>query len=190
MTELTQQITDIARRVEPKLHKPVVLVGMMGSGKSHVGSIIAKAMGLAHRDSDSLIERSQGLTIAEIFAAEGEARFREIERDTIEGLLQEGISVISTGGGCLTIPETAQAIRESGISVWLRAPVEVLYDRVKHSSHRPLIRGENPQGRLADLLAEREPLYGRADIVVDDPLEGAEALALATLRLLEGYLKP
>lgn len=190
MTELTQQITDIAGRVQPKLHKPVVLVGMMGSGKSHVGSIVAKALGLPHRDSDNLIERAQGLKIAEIFAAEGELRFRALERETIEGLLQDGVSVISTGGGCLTIPETAQAIREGGISVWLRAPVEILYDRVKHSTNRPLIKGENPQARLAALLAEREPLYGRADIVVDDPLEGAEALALATLRLLEGYLKP
>ncbi len=189
MTDLGPKITDIARRVEPRLGKPLVLVGMMGSGKSHVGAIIAKALGLAHRDSDHLIERVEGRKIADIFTANGEAYFRAAERDMIKCLLAEGVSVISTGGGCLTVPETALAIREGGISVWLRAPVEVLYDRVKHATHRPLIHGENPRERLAALLVEREPLYRGADIVVDDPLEGPEVLALSTLRLLEGYLK-
>lgn len=188
MEDLALTISDVSGRVRPKLTKSIVLIGMMGSGKSHVGSLLAKALGLPHRDSDTLIEREERRKIADIFSTEGEAAFRVLERRMIERLLGEDLSVISTGGGCLIVPETLQAIAKNGISVWLNAPVDVLFERIKNSRNRPLMDAENPRQRLEDLLEERKNLYAQADLVVEDPLAGIEALVLKVLITLEGYL--
>lgn len=189
MMDLPRKTAESAQLVRPMLTKPVVLVGMMGSGKSHAGALLAKALGVPHKDSDTLIEQEAGRKIADIFSGEGEGAFRLLERNTIVRLLAQGVSVISTGGGCLTVPETAHAIHKGGLSVWLRAAPDVLYERVKHAKHRPLINRENPRELIEALLAEREPLYARADLVVDDPLEGVEVLVLAILTALERYVQ-
>lgn len=188
MTDLSNDMQMLACRVRKRLCKPVVLTGMMGSGKSHVGSILARLLEVEHQDSDGLLEKQEGRKVSDIFAQDGEAAFRTLERGVIEKLIRGGVSVISTGGGCLTVSEVARLIREEGVSVWLKAPVEVLYERVRHTKYRPLINCDDPKGRLAALLAEREPLYSQADVIIDDPLEGADVLALCVLKGLEGYL--
>ncbi len=150
------------------LNKPIVLVGMMGCGKSHIGKALAKDLGVIFCDSDSLIEEQQGKSIAQIFDESGEAGFREIEFKVIADLLDSGQCVISTGGGALTTPETLENVSNYGVSVWLNPDVETIWGRVKNDKTRPLLQCDNPRAKLEELLAAREHLYKQADIEVDN----------------------
>lgn len=188
MSEQLFQPSVLADSVRLRLNKPVVLVGMMGSGKSHAGSILSSLLGLAHHDSDKLIEKNEGRTISDIFEQNGEAVFRSLEHAAIVELLDRGPCVLSTGGGCVTIPQTLAAIHDKGISVWLKADVDTLYDRLKKSRNRPLLDCEDPKERLSNLLAQREGLYASADIAVDSPQGGVESLVFNILKALDEYL--
>lgn len=149
------------------LHKPVVLVGMMGSGKSAVGTALAKRLGVSFRDSDAEIERAAAASIAEIFARDGEAFFRAREAEVIARLLGEVPAILSTGGGAYLRPETRALISRHGVAVWLRADVELLWARVKHKDTRPLLRTKDPKKTLSDLLEARQGAYEQADLVAD-----------------------
>ncbi len=163
--------------IQGKLTKPIVLVGMMGSGKSHAGRLLAKAFDLPFYDSDQLIEQQQQRTIPEIFEAFGEKYFRLLEMEKISSLLDQGTGVISTGGGCLTTPAILTDIKARGLSLWIKADVDALYERLKNASNRPLLDCEDPKQKLHDLFEKRKDLYSQADLVVEDPLEGVEMLA-------------
>jgi len=149
------------------LRRTVALVGMMGAGKSSVGRRLAARLNVPFRDADEEIEAAAGCSIAEIFERFGEAEFRNGERRVILRLLKESPHVLATGGGALTDPVTRDEIAASTVSVWLRAPLALLLSRVERRGTRPLLRQGNVAEKLERLLAEREPLYAQADIVVD-----------------------
>jgi shikimate kinase len=144
--------------------RPIVLVGMMGSGKSSVGRRLAARLGLRFFDADDEIEAAAGRSIADIFADYGETQFRDGERRVIARLLDQGRCVIATGGGAFAQPQTRTLIKERGLSVWLDVPVPVLVDRVSRRNHRPLLRDKDPAMVLTGLLKEREPAYAEAAV--------------------------
>lgn len=150
-----------------RLEKTLVLVGMMGSGKTAVGTALADLLGVPFVDSDREIEAAAQLTIAEIFERYGEAFFRRKEAQVLGRLLEGPPRVLATGGGAFLRAENREAIAAAGaVSVWLDAPLEVLWRRVRHKTTRPLLRTEDPRGTLARLLAERAPVYALADVAV------------------------
>lgn len=146
--------------------RSIVLVGMMGAGKSSIGRRLAARLGLSFVDADAEIETAAGMTIPDIFAARGEADFRAGEARVIARLLESGPQVLATGGGAFMNESTRAAIAAKGISVWLRAEFDVLMRRIKRRQDRPLLKTENPGATLRHLLAERDPVYATAELSV------------------------
>ena len=154
--------------------RTIVLIGLMGAGKTAVGRRLAGRLGLPFIDADQEIEAAAGCSIADIFALHGEQAFRDGERRVIARLLDDPPHVLATGGGAWMDPETRAKAGERGLSVWLRADFEVLLRRTARRSHRPLLRGKDHGDVLRKLQAERYPVYALADIIVDTedcPLE-------------------
>ncbi|GIT91891.1 shikimate kinase [Jannaschia pagri] len=149
------------------LTRSVVLVGMMGCGKTAVGTALAERLGVPFRDTDEALVAAARMSIAEIFERDGEAFFRARETEVLQRLLTLEPGVLSTGGGAFLRPENRAAIAEAGVSVWLRADEPLLWSRVKHKTTRPLLQTDNPRRTLGELLAAREPAYGQATLVVD-----------------------
>lgn len=147
--------------------KTIVLVGLMGAGKTSVGRLLAKRLDLEFIDADDEIEQAAQCSIDQIFESHGEAEFRDGERRVIARLLTGPTHVLATGGGAFMRKETRDAIRGWGISVWLRADLDLLLRRVSRRKNRPLLRNENPRQTLEKLMEERYPVYAEADIVVD-----------------------
>jgi shikimate kinase len=162
----------------------VFLVGPMGSGKTAVGRHLARALRLPFHDSDSEIERRTGVDISFIFEKEGEAGFRQREREALEALTAlEGI-VLATGGGAVLLPENRRLLSERGCVVYLQTSVAQQTARVRHGRHRPLLANADPATRLGDLMDARAPLYGEiADIVV--PTDGRRVNSVAEQILRE-----
>ncbi|MCU0910558.1 MAG: shikimate kinase [Rhodobacteraceae bacterium] len=153
-------------RVTGRLRKTVVMVGMPGSGKSAVGGALARRLGVEFRDSDDEIQRAADRTIAEIFARDGEAFFRDKEAQVIARLLSGPPAVLSTGAGAFLRPANREAIAEKGLSLWLDADLDLLWSRVRHKDTRPLLRTPDPRATLAELYRVRVPHYAEADIAV------------------------
>jgi shikimate kinase len=170
----------------------VVLIGMMGAGKSTIGRRIAARMRLAFVDADTEIETAHaGMTIPEIFAAHGEPYFRDGEARVIARLLDHGPAVIATGGGAFMREETRNRIRDRAVSIWLKADAEVIMKRVRRRADRPLLQTADPAATVDRLLGEREPVYQQADITIwsrDVPHEKIvdECLAALHARLCGG----
>ncbi|ACA16632.1 Shikimate kinase [Methylobacterium sp. 4-46] len=146
--------------------RSIVLVGLMGAGKSTVGRRLAGRLGMIFMDADHEIEAAAGLTIADIFAIYGETSFRDGEERVIARLLRDGPMVLATGGGAFMRPETRRRIAEAGVSVWLKAELDVLMRRVRKRPGRPLLQNEDPEGTMRRLMDLRHPVYGSADVVV------------------------
>jgi shikimate kinase len=149
------------------LNRTVVLVGLMGAGKSTVGRRLADRLGVRFVDSDSEIETAADMTIPEIFERFDEQYFRDGERRVIARLLNDDPCVLATGGGAFLSNENRKMISDGGVSVWIKADLETLWERVKDKTSRPLLNGDDPKGVLSKLLEARYPLYGTADIVVN-----------------------
>ena len=163
-----EQDRDIADRVRQALgRRSLVLVGLMGCGKSSIGRRLATRLGLPFTDADEEIERVAQKTISEIFADHGEAFFRDREAKVIARLLGSGPQVLATGGGAFITPETRERIREAGISIWLRAELPVLMRRVGKRDCRPLLKGGDPEQVMRDLMQARYPVYAEADLTVE-----------------------
>jgi shikimate kinase len=148
--------------------RSVVLVGMMGAGKSSVGRRLAARLGISFVDADTEIESAAGMTIAEIFAKHGEGYFRSGEARVIARLLESGPQVLATGGGAIMTQQTRDLIHIKGVSIWLKADLDVLLKRTKRRNDRPLV------DLITDLLPQREPVYAQSDIIVqsrDEPHE-------------------
>jgi shikimate kinase len=155
------------REERHRLGRPVVLVGMMGAGKTSVGRRLAALLHAPFRDSDQEIEQAAGMSVADIFASFGEPSFRDGERRVIERLLAEGPSVVATGGGAFIEPRTRAVIRAGATSVWLRADLETLWERVRGRPGRPLLDQPDPRAALAAIEARRRATYAEADVIVD-----------------------
>ena len=158
-----------------KLKKTVAMVGMMGAGKTAIGTALARHLGVEFLDSDSEIVLAANASIAEIFERDGEAFFRDRETQVIARLLDGTPGILSTGGGAFLREENRQMIHDRGISVWLRADLELLWNRVKHKTTRPLLMTDDPRATLAEIQARRDPIYALADLIVDaDPAYSIE----------------
>jgi shikimate kinase len=170
------------RRFLPR--RTIVLVGLMGAGKTKIGRRIASRLKLPFFDSDRVIEDAAGETIEEIFVNRGERIFRDGERRVILRLLAKPVHVLATGGGAFMDPLTRAAIAERGVSVWLRADLEVLSARVARRTDRPLLKGGDPRAILAELMERRYPVYGEADLVVDSGNGSPESTAARVISVL------
>jgi shikimate kinase len=169
--------------------RSIVLIGMMGAGKSSIGRRLAQRLGLSFVDADAEIEAAAGMTIAEIFASYGEPYFRSGEQRVIARLLDGGPQVLATGGGAYMNPETRAGIAQKGISVWLKADFEVLMKRVKRRStaDRPMLQGD-PGQRIRHLMDERYPVYAAADLTVMSRDVAHEAIVNEIIASLAGLL--
>ena len=170
-----------------RLKKTVVMIGMMGAGKTAVGTALAKMLSVPFLDSDDEIVSAANRSIAEIFARDGEPFFRAREAEVLARLLRGTPCILSTGGGAFLAAANRDLIGESGVSVWLRADPELLWQRVRHKTTRPLLRTANPRETLLALTAAREPIYANADLTVIsdtdlsvDQMAQRVALSLAT----------
>jgi shikimate kinase len=179
----------LAREVRGMLgSRSIVLVGMMGSGKSSIGRRLAAALELPFSDADTAIEQAAGMTVEDIFATHGEPYFRDGEERVIKRLLQTGPQVVATGGGAVLSAKTRAECAKSGISVWLKAPVELLLQRVSRRDNRPLLKTADPRAVLARLLSEREAFYAEATLIFESRDGPHEAAVEEMLSLLASYL--
>ena len=167
------------------LENTLVLIGMMGAGKTSVGRRLAAVLNVPFKDADAEIEAAAGCTINEIFERFGEPAFRAGERKVILRLLQEPPHVLATGGGAFMDPETRARIKESAISIWLKADIELLLERVARKDNRPLLRNTDSRAALERLLKEREPVYAEADITVQSDGGPHEMVIKRILNALE-----
>jgi shikimate kinase len=169
----------------PRLARPLALVGIMGAGKTSVGQVLARILDVPFVDSDHEIEAAAGLSVQEIFAGFGEPEFRAGERRVIARLLSGEPLVLATGGGAFIEPETRALIRARAVTVWLRAPLDVLWDRVRGKGGRPLLAGPDPKGTLEALIARRYPVYAEAAVTMDAlPGERYQAAARRLVSIL------
>ena len=150
-----------------RLKKTVVMVGMMGAGKTAVGTAVARSLAVAFRDSDEEIVKAAHRSIPEIFERDGEGFFRARETEVLARLLRGAPCILSTGGGAFLSEANRSLIRDAGIAVWLRADLDLLWQRVRHKTTRPLLRTANPRETLRQLYEARVPFYSQADITVD-----------------------
>jgi len=163
-TSAAPTLSEKARAVLGK--RNLVFVGLMGAGKSVIGRLVAQSLSIPFVDTDAEIEKVSRMTISELFAAYGEAEFRSLETRVIERLLRNGPRVISTGGGAFINENTRRRIKNGGISIWLKADLDVLWERVSKRDHRPLLKTENPRQTLENLMIQRYPVYADADLTV------------------------
>jgi shikimate kinase len=167
MSEIEQKAESGRSAPQPgDLKKTIVMVGMMGAGKTAVGRALAARLGVPFLDSDHEIEAAANMSIPEIFARDGESFFRLKERQVITRLLEEERGVLSTGGGAFLSEDNRNIIRQGGVSVWLKADLNVLWNRVRHKDTRPLLRTADPRATLSDLYDKRVPFYAEADLAV------------------------
>lgn len=179
------QRRDIVRRLGAR---PIVLIGMMGAGKSSIGKRLAARLALPFYDADTEIERAANASIEEIFERHGEAYFRSGERRVILRLLSDGPHVLATGGGAYLDAETRAAINADGIPIWLKADFDVLLSRVRRRSNRPLLKGPDPEGTLRRLMEQRYPVYAEAPIHVTSREVAHDTVMGELLEALRGYL--
>ena len=184
----SSDITQLANNVVGRLDRPLVLVGLMGSGKSAVGRRTAKKLGLNYTDSDQKIVSDAGISITEIFELAGEAKFREMEFQAITKLVLSKPPMIATGGGAFCFPQTARLLLTKTLVVWLKAPPETLLARIGSTKSLPLLNNYNPLATLAELNKERARHYQKAQIEIDtDGLSTRKAM-MALIRALDTYL--
>jgi len=179
--------SDTARFVP---NRSIVLVGLMGAGKTAIGKRLAARLELPFFDADSEIEKAAGITISEIFARHGEAHFRAGEKRVIQRLLAQGPIVLAPGGGAFMDAETRALVRAKAISIWLRSALPILLSRVRGRTHRPLLNNGNPEEILRRLAAERGPVYAQADIIIDGTEDAPELTTQRVLSAVMAYQAP
>ncbi|UPA24097.1 shikimate kinase [Shinella oryzae] len=168
MTELIEQppLTLAAEARAALGKRNLVLIGLMGAGKSAIGRMSSQALGIPFVDSDHEIERVSRMSIPDLFATYGEAEFRALETRVIKRLLRSGPRVVSTGGGAYINENTRRHIKRGGLTVWLKADLDVLWERVSKRDTRPLLKTENPRQTLENLMNARYPIYAEAEVTV------------------------
>ena len=170
-----------------KQEKTIVLVGLMGAGKSSVGRILAAKLALPFIDSDDEVEKAAGCSIEDIFEIYGEPAFRDVEERVIERLLQGPPAILASGGGAFMNPRTRDRIAASAVSIWLRANLSVLERRTqRRAAGRPLLKGSDPGEKLKQLIKDRYPVYEQADIIIESLDETPEKTADRIIQELAG----
>tara|TARA_R110002020_G_scaffold15221_1_gene54233 strand:+ start:1036 stop:1602 length:567 start_codon:yes stop_codon:yes gene_type:complete len=177
---------DLAERLAGR---PVVLVGMMGAGKTTVGRRLAARLKRPFLDSDEEIEKAAQMSIPEIFAQRGEAEFRAGETRVIARVLKTQDVVLATGGGAFVHPETRALVKQQAVSVWLKAEIDILFERVSRRSNRPLLKTANPRATLEKLIEDRYPLYAEADVTVLSRDVPQDAVAADVVDAVLAFLK-
>ncbi|KQZ92628.1 shikimate kinase [Rhizobium sp. Root564] len=167
----------------------IVFVGLMGAGKSAIGRSVAQQLRIPFVDTDDEIERVSRMTISELFASYGEDEFRALETRVIKRLLRGGPKVVSTGGGAFINENTRRHIKRGGVSLWLKADLEVLWERVNKRDHRPLLKTENPRATLAALMEKRYPIYCEADITIESRDVRKDIIATEVLEAIASLTK-
>lgn len=168
-------------------NRSIVFVGLMGAGKTAIGRKVAGALALPFIDSDHEIETVSRMTVPELFEHYGEAEFRTLEQRVILRLLEGGPRVLSTGGGAYMNAQTREAIAAQGVSVWLKADLDLLMERVSKKQNRPLLRDPDPRGVLERLMGERYPVYAEAHITVETRDDRKETIAAEVIEALERH---
>ena len=184
----SNDITQLANTIVARLDRPLALVGLMGSGKSAVGRRTAKRLGLNFTDSDQKIISNAGISITEIFALAGEAKFREMEFQVITKLVLSEPQIIATGGGAFCSPQTAHLLLTKTLVVWLKAPPETLLARIGSTKSRPLLNNDDPLATLTKLSKERAKHYQKAHIEIDTDGLSTRNATIALLRALDTHL--
>lgn len=168
--------------------RSIVFIGLMGAGKTAIGRTTAHELGLPFADSDHEIENVSRMTIPELFEEYGEAEFRSLERRVIARLLKSGPGVVSTGGGAFMNDTTRRAIKKKGISIWLKADLDTLMNRVMRKQNRPLLKNPNPRGVMEELIEKRYPVYSRADITIQTREDRKEVITTEVVNAIADYL--
>ncbi len=174
----------------PTIPRTLVLVGLMGAGKTCIGRELANRLGLPFVDADTEIETAAGCSIEDIFNMYGEVEFRAGERRVIARLMNDPVHILATGGGAFLDTKTRELVQEKGISIWLRASLDLLVNRVSRRTNRPLLKDGNQREILERLMEERYPTYEQADIVVDSGRERPEITADRVVGELQNYVAP
>lgn len=188
MTADTSPSQSAINRIGARIDRPIVLVGLMGAGKSTVGRRLAVMLGRSFVDADEAIEAAAQRSIAEIFADFGEAHFRDGERRVIARLIEEEHGVIATGGGAFVDPETRALILERAIAVWIDCDIDTLVERTARRNTRPLLRNGDPRAILTDLLEKRAPFYAEAQIRVTSDNGPHKDTAKAIIEAIDQWL--
>lgn len=170
--------------------RTVVLVGMMGAGKTCIGRRLSDRLGAEFIDADDEIETAAGCKIEDIFEIYGEQAFRDVERRVIARLLDGPPQVIATGGGAFMDKKTRKKIKEGAVSIWLRADLDLLLSRVARRTDRPLLKAGDQRKTLESLMRDRYPVYGEADVVVDTGRESPDATVEKVLAALRDFIEP
>ncbi len=168
--------------------RSIVLIGLMGCGKSSIGRRLATRLELPFVDADGEIEQAAGKTVAEIFSEDGEDVFRDGERRVIARLLSNSAQVLATGGGAFMNAKIRDNIHDRGISIWLRADLDLLMQRVARRTHRPLLQTDDPRAVMQNLIDQRYPVYQHADITVDSQHAAHDVIVRDVVRKLADYL--
>ena len=179
----------LARKLKVKIDRPIVLVGLMGCGKSSLGKAMAPLLDLDFFDSDNEIEDAAGMSIAEIFENYGEPEFRSLERRVFERLMDGSPKIIAAGGGAFVQDDTRAVIQQGGLSVWLQAKLDVLVARTQKRNNRPILAGKNHRQVLKELLEKRRPAYEQAALRVFSGPESIDKTIRVTLDAILGHYK-
>jgi shikimate kinase len=155
----------------------IALIGFMGTGKTSVGRIVAEQLHFDYLDTDEMIQTATDKTISEIFKTDGEKKFRELEEKIVEEISARTKTVIATGGGLPVNPKNLASLKSHSLVVSLWSSPEKIWERVRHQSHRPLLHDENPQAKIRELLAAREPFYKQADVLLNTELRSVREVA-------------
>jgi len=191
MTTIRLQSAEATADLLQKLgSRSIVFVGLMGAGKTAIGRRVASALELPFTDSDHEIETVSRMTVPELFERYGEAEFRSLEQRVILRVLENGPQVLSTGGGAFMNAHTRAAIAEHGLSVWLKADLDTLMERVSKKQNRPLLKTADPRATLEKLMQDRYPVYAEADLTVLTREERKEVIAAEVIEALGRHLAP
>jgi len=186
---MTEKTPDTAKQVVARLDgRPIVLIGLMGAGKSAIGRKLAAQLELPFIDADHEIEEAASMSIADIFEHYGEAEFRRLEASVMTRLLGAGATVLATGGGAFMNADTRAAIGRSGVSVWLSADIDLLMARVSRKATRPLLKAPDPRAVMQKLMDERYPAYATADVTVISRDVGKDEMAGIVVNALHDHL--
>lgn len=179
---------ELAQNIRNRLDKPLVLIGLMGAGKTKMGSLLARELNLPFVDADQEIESAAGCSVADIFETHGEPAFRDLERKILARLLSEELKIIAPGGGAVMNDETAALVWEKSISIWLRADLDVLVERTSRNNRRPLLRNGNPREILAGLMEKRHPVYQKAALTVETDSSEIDHTLQKLMKSLDAHL--